>query len=105
MRKLLFTMVFAAVAAAPAVANADIILRNRDGRSYEIAVRHSVATTVTQVPAKSFLIVTEGAQHIQLRDRDGKPKGDTITVRDGDRLELKSGKLVKTGSAVAGAEE
>lgn len=101
MRKFLFGAVLSALVAAPAVANADVILRNRDGKSYEIAVRHSVATTVTQVPARSFLIVTDGAQTIQLRGKDGTPRGDSFTVKDGDRFELKNGKLVKTGSAVA----
>lgn len=94
----------AAVAAAalfllPALAHADIILKNKDGKSYQIAVRHSVAVTRTDLPARSFLIVTEGAQTVQLRDEEGNPKGDVIAVADGDRLEVSGGRLTKTASA------
>jgi hypothetical protein len=83
----------------PALAHADIILKNKDGKSYQIAVRHSVAVTRTDLPARSYLIVTEGAETVQLRDGDGNPKGDIITVVDGDRLEVRGGKLTKTSSA------
>ena len=83
----------------PGIAGADIILKNKDGKAYQIAVRHSVATTRTDVPAKSYLIVTEGAETVQLRGSDGEPKGDIITVADGDRLEVRAGRLVKTASA------
>lgn len=85
----------------PAVAAADIILKNRDGRSYQIDVRHSVAVTRTDLPARSYLIVTEGARTVQLLDTDGTPRGDVIEVADGDRLEVKRGRLVKLPSAPA----
>lgn len=85
----------------PALAGADIILKNKDGRSYQIAVRHSVATTRTAVPARSYLIVTEGAETVQLRDKDGNPTGEVIAVADGDRLEVEDGRLVKTAAAPA----
>lgn len=98
-----FRMLLAAagLAVLPATASADIILKNKDGRSYEIAVRHSVSTTRTTVPARSYLIVTEGALSVQLRDSDGNPKGELIELADGDRLELSRGKLKKTGSSVS----
>ena len=83
----------------PAAAQADIILKNKDGRAYQIAVRHSVATTRTDLPARSYLIVTEGAETVQLRDKEGNPKGEVITVADGDRLEVRGGKLTKTAAS------
>lgn len=94
----------AALAFLPATATADIILKNKDGRSHQIAVRHSVSTTTTTVPPRSYLIVTEGALSVQLRDSEGNPKGERIELADGDRLELSGGKLKKTGSAVSQAE-
>ena len=97
MRKTLLALFFLV----PGVANADIILKNKDGKSYQISVRHSVSTTTTTVPARSYLIVTEGAASVQLRGPDGAPKGALIEVADGDRLELKGGKLVKTSSTTA----
>ena len=83
----------------PAAAAADIILKNSDGKAYQISVRHSVAVTRTDLPARSYLIVTEGAKTVQLLDADGSPKGEVIDVADGDRLELKRGRLVKTAGA------
>ena len=97
-------LVAAGLAALPAAASADIILKNKDGRSYEIAVRHSVSTTRTTVPARSYLIVTEGAQTVQLRDGEGNPVGEPLEVADGDRLELSRGKLKKTSSSVSQAD-
>ncbi len=98
------TPIRATVAAAglfllPGIAHADIILNNKDGRSYQIAVRHSVAVTRTDLPARSYLIVTEGAETVQLRDAGGNPKGEVIAVADGDRLEVRAGRLTKTASA------
>lgn len=95
----LIRFVAAAGLALPAVASADIILKNKDGKKYQIAVRHSVAVSSTEVPARSYLIVTDGAETVQLRDLEGNPKGDPIVVADGDRLEVKGGKLTKTASA------
>ena len=89
----------------PAVASADIILKNKDAKKYQIAVRHSVAVSATEVPAKSYLIVTDGAETVQLRDAEGNPKGEPITVADGDRLEVKGGKLTKTASAPTASAE
>lgn len=89
----------------PAIASADIILKNKDAKAYQIAVRHSVAVTRTDVPARSYLIVTEGAETVQLRDAEGTPKGEVIIVADGDRLEVRGGKLVKTASAPSASRE
>jgi hypothetical protein len=91
-------VLLAAAFVVPAIAHADILLRNKDGKGYTIAIRHSVATTTTSLPAKCILIVTEGAQTIQLRDAQGEPKGAAIEVADGDRFEVRGGKLTKTGS-------
>lgn len=95
----LHAALFAAAVLFPAVAGADIILKNRDGRSYQIDVRHSVAVTRTDLPARSYLIVTEGARTVQLVDKDGTPRGEVIEVTDGDRLEVKRGRLVKIATA------
>ena len=94
MRRTRISSLFAVVALLllPEIAGADIILKNKDGKAYQIAVRHSVATTRTDVPARSYLIVTEGAETVQLRDAEGTPKGEIIAVTDG-------GRLVKTASA------
>lgn len=107
MRTLVFRSALAAVALVlvPALAGADIILKNRDGKSYQIAVRHSVAVTRTDVPARSYLIITEGAETVQLRDAEGTPTGEVIKVADGDRLEVKAGRLVKTASAPTARNE
>ena len=91
----------AAFVLSPALAHADIVLKNRDGRSYTIAVRHSVATTSTKLPGGSYMIVSDGAETVQLRDLDGNPKGEPITVADGDRFEVRHGKLTKTSAATA----
>ena len=89
------TALVAAAVAFPAVAHADILLKNKDRKPYQLAIRHEVTTTVVDVPAGSYLVVTEGARTVQVRDAQGNATGEAIPVSEGDRLMLQNGKLQK----------
>lgn len=86
-------LVAAAGIALPAVSHADLLLKNHDRRAYDIAVRYNVATSIQNVPSGTYIVITEGANSVQLRDKDGNPLGDPVEVGDGDRLYVKGGKL------------
>lgn len=79
----------------PAIAHADILLKNKDRKPYQLAIRHDVTTTIVDVPAGSYMVVTEGARSVQVRDGQGNPKGEPIMVSEGDRLMLQNGQLKK----------
>lgn len=94
----------AALLALPATASAEIILKNRDRRPHQLLVRDPVSTKTTSVPAGSYLILSEDAHTIQLRDGSGNPKGAALEVANGDRVEVLGGKLVKKPADVASSE-
>lgn len=96
--------VLVALLAVPATASAEIILKNKDRKPYEVAIRHSVATKTMTIPAGSYLIVSEEALTVQLRDSAGNPKSEPLEVTDGDRIEVRAGKLVKKPSDAVAAE-
>ncbi len=87
--------VFAFLFAIPVTAGAEVILKNRDSRAYQLAIRHPNATKTMTIPSGSYLIVSDGAQTIQLRDTNGRPRGEPVAIVEGDRLEVRGGKLVK----------
>lgn len=87
--------------ALPSLAHADILLKNKDRRSYQLAIRHEVTTTIVDVPANTYMVVTEGARSVQVRDAQGNPKGEPIMVSEGDRLMLQNGQLKKGQRAIS----
>src|SRR5438270_13667754 len=86
----------------PAVAQADILVHNLDGHAWSIAVRHSSSTLNTEVPARGFMVLADGATTVQLQDRQGNVGGQPTDVEDGDQLAVKSGKIVREKGAAEG---
>lgn len=91
-----FLSALLAAMAFSAVASADILLENKDGHAWQIAIRHPVSTVTTEVPARGFMVLSEGALSVQIRDKSGNDVGKAVDVADGDRVTVKNGRLTRT---------
>jgi len=98
MKKIRWVFLASALLAAPAVARADVVVHNLDGRSWHLAVRHTDSVMTTDLPARASMVLDDDATSIQLRDARGEPVGQPMPVADGDRFTLKRGKILRASS-------
>ena len=84
--------------AAAQVAHADVLVKNKDGRTRQISIAHKIGRTSTEIPGNGMLIISgsEQALSIQFEDKDGNPIGKKVEITDGDRITLRAGAIERT---------
>lgn len=89
--------------AAASLAHADVLVRNKDGKTRQISISRPVGRTTTDLPPNGMMLIrgSEGVVAVQLQDKDGNPVGARVAITDGDKITIKGGALERTAGEIA----